>query len=97
MVLSETALSTMMQVSITGAGLLLAIYALIIPISRRIFLERAHYLKKKTEEFAKQRSSLTADTSSKEFKALQRLSEVRSKGRSETRSKLSTSRRFAFA
>ena len=75
MVLSETAVSTVMQVSVTAAGLLLAIYALIIPISRRIFSERANYLKKKNEEFENIRETLSPDASNKQFKELQSLAE----------------------
>jgi hypothetical protein len=74
MSLSETALSAIMQVSITGAGLLLAIYALIIPVSRKIFISRAMYLQRKTAEFEKKRQTLTPQASADEFKALQRLS-----------------------
>jgi hypothetical protein len=73
MSLSDTALSTVLQVSITGAGLLLAVYALIIPVSRKIFISRALYLFKEKAEFEKKRQNLTANAEPKDFQELQRL------------------------
>lgn len=71
--LSETAVSAVLQASITGAGLVLAVYALVTPLSHRIFTERAKILDSKIEEFEKQRCELTLDSSDKEIKQLQKL------------------------
>jgi len=71
--LSETAVSAVLQASITGAGLVLAVYALVTPLSHRIFTERAKILDSKIEEFEKQRCDLTLDSSDKELKQLQKL------------------------
>jgi len=75
--LSEAVVSTVLQASITGAGLVLAIYALVTPLSHRIFTERAKILDSKIEEFEKQRCELTLDSSEKEIKQLQKLSKER--------------------
>ncbi len=72
--LSETALLTMVQVGVTGAGLVLAIYTLIIPISRRMFNYRAKLLYKQITEFKKQNYTLTPEATNKEFKRLRQLS-----------------------
>jgi hypothetical protein len=71
--LSEAAVSAILQASITGAGLVLAVYALVTPLSHRIFAERAKILDGKIEEFEKQRCELTLDSSDKEIKQLQKL------------------------
>jgi len=71
--LSEAAVSAVLQASITGAGLVLAVYALVTPLSHRIFTERAKILDSKIEEFEKQRCELTLDSSDKEIKQLQEL------------------------
>jgi hypothetical protein len=65
---SETVVSTFLIASITGAGLVLAIYALITPISEKIFKERARKLDSLLEEFEKEKIKITADSSSKDFK-----------------------------
>jgi|GEM_PF-2255927 len=64
---SETVVSTFLVASITGAGLVLAIYALITPISEKIFRERARKLSDLLEEFAKERTKISADSSNKDF------------------------------
>jgi hypothetical protein len=66
--LSETVVSTFLVASITGAGLVLAIYALITPLSEKIFRERARNLERLLEDFEKEKSKITADSSNKDFK-----------------------------
>jgi hypothetical protein len=48
--LSETTVSTFMIAGITGAGLILAIYTLFVPMSHKIFEERAKRLDKWIEK-----------------------------------------------
>lgn len=48
--MNETAVSALLTASITGAGLVLAIYALIIPITRRFFSYRAKDLHEQLQE-----------------------------------------------
>lgn len=71
--LSDTFLSTMVQIGITGAGLVLAIYALIIPISRKMFIYRAMTIREQMELFEEQRKKLTPEATDKEFKRLQQM------------------------
>ena len=71
--LSETFVSTILTVSITGAGLILAIYALITPISRKMFEERLKLLRKKKEEFDKKKRKIDSESSDKDFKLLRTL------------------------
>jgi hypothetical protein len=42
--LSETIVAAFLETSITGAGLVLAVYALVTPLSQKIFTERANKL-----------------------------------------------------
>ena len=71
--LTETLVSTILTVSITGAGLILAIYALITPISRKMFEERLKLLRKKKEEFDKKKRKIDSESSDKDFKLLRTL------------------------
>jgi uncharacterized membrane protein (DUF485 family) len=71
--LSETVVSTFLVTSITGAGLVLAIYALITPISEKIFRERARKLDALLSKFETEKSKITADSSDKDFKNLKNL------------------------
>jgi hypothetical protein len=71
--LTESFVSAIIQISITGAGLILAIYALVAPLSRKIFKERAKILKKKIQEFEDLRSHITPESSHKEIDKLKRL------------------------
>jgi hypothetical protein len=71
--LSESFVSVIMQVSITGAGLILAIYALVAPLSQRIFKERAGKLNKKIQEFEELRDQITPESSGKEIQKLKEL------------------------
>jgi hypothetical protein len=61
--LSETVVSTLLLASIGGAGLILALYALIIPISDKIFERRAEKLKSLVEEFEKEKIKITTEAS----------------------------------
>lgn len=71
--LTETLVSTILTASITGAGLLLAIYALITPISRKIFEERVKLLRKKKSEFDKLKEKISSESSDKDFERLKTL------------------------
>lgn len=70
---SETVVSIFLVASITGAGLVLAIYALITPISQKIFKERANKLDSLLEEFEKAKKEITADSSKKDYDKLKNL------------------------
>ncbi len=61
-----------MEASITGAGLVLAVYALIIPMSTRIFKELDREIKDNLIEFDKLKNSITPE-SKKEMKKLDQL------------------------
>ncbi len=71
--LSETVVSTFLVASITGAGLVLAIYALITPMSEKIFRERARKLECLLEDFEKEKTKLTVQSSNKDFKRFNNL------------------------
>jgi len=60
-------LSTILTASITGAGLIIAIYALIVPTSKRIFEKRLTLLRDKIEEFDKSKKSITPEESLEDF------------------------------
>lgn len=69
--LTETVVSTILQASITGAGLIIAIYALITPIMHKIFEERVKLHDKKKKEFDKLMKKIDAESSKKkDFKRL---------------------------
>jgi uncharacterized membrane protein (DUF106 family) len=71
--LSETIVAASLEASITGAGLVLAVYALVTPISERIFAKRADRLKRLLEDFEKEKSKITADAPNRDFKHLKEL------------------------
>jgi hypothetical protein len=71
---TETVISTFLEASITGAGLVLAIYALMTPISRKIFQERAKKLDELLREFEAEKVKITADSTKKDYKKLKTLS-----------------------
>ena len=48
--LSQELVLALLQASVTGAGLVLAVYALIIPLSRRFFSFRAEEIHEEVEE-----------------------------------------------
>jgi uncharacterized membrane protein (DUF106 family) len=62
-----------LEASITGAGLVLAVYALITPISQKIFQKRANKLETLLKEFEKERNKITADAPEKDFNRLTKL------------------------
>jgi len=71
--LTETMVLTILEVSITGAGLIMAIYALITPVVRSMFKERVELRKKKKEEFDKIKKKISSNSSDKDFKRLETL------------------------
>lgn len=71
--LTETVASVILTASITGAGLIIAIYALITPISGKIFQDKVESHRKLKEEFDKTKGKISPDSSAKEFKRLQEL------------------------
>ena len=76
--LTESFVSTILTASITGAGLILAIYALITPISSRIFEKRVELVRKKKKEFDKMKEKISSESSDKDFKRFKTLaSEIR--------------------
>src|SRR5665647_463780 len=79
--LSETTVSTFMIAGITGAGLFLAIYTLFVPMSHKIFEERAKRLDKWIEKFESLRNKITAESNDKELGQLklykQRINETK--------------------
>jgi len=62
-----------MEASITGAGLILAVYALIIPVSHHIFEELNTELKDKETKFEKLKNNLTIESKTNEVKELNKL------------------------
>lgn len=71
--MTETLASTILTASITGAGLIIAIYALITPIARRIFEERVELHRKKKKQFDKIKEKINEESSDKDFKRLKTL------------------------
>jgi hypothetical protein len=71
--LTETVISTFLTASITGAGLILAIYALITPMARKMFEERVEIHRKKMKEFDKMKKKVSSESSEKDFKRLKTL------------------------
>jgi len=71
--LNETVASTILTASITGAGLIIAIYALITPISSKIFRDRIESHRKLKEQFDKMKKEISSESSDKEFKRLKTL------------------------
>jgi hypothetical protein len=73
--LSETVVSTLLEASITGAGLVLAVYALVTPMSERIFRRREERLESLLKKFDEEKLKIKPDASPKDFKRLQELSD----------------------
>ena len=73
MALSETLISTILATSVTTAGLILAIYALLTPIFRRIVETRRKLLADKKAEFDRQKERLDSSGSTNEIKKLEAL------------------------
>ena len=60
--LSETAVLSLLQASITGAGLVLAIYALIVPLTGKLFEYKAGFLRNSIKEFKQIASAVKAES-----------------------------------
>jgi hypothetical protein len=71
--LSETVVTALLEASITGAGLVLAVYALITPISEGIFRKREERLESLLKEFDEEKVKIEPDASPKDFKHLKEL------------------------
>ena len=71
--LTEIIVSSLLTASITGAGLIIAIYALITPLARRIFEYRLQLHHKKKKQFDKMREEINEESSDKDFKRLKTL------------------------
>jgi hypothetical protein len=67
---SETVVSALLGASLTGMGLVLAVYALITPISKEIFEQRAKTLEDLIKEFDEDHSKLTADSPEDDWKKI---------------------------
>jgi pilus assembly protein TadC len=63
---SETVISALFEASLTGMGLVLAVYALLTPISKGIFEQRAKILRELIKKFNEEHSKLTAEDSSED-------------------------------
>ncbi len=73
--LTETVLSTIVQVSITGGGLVLAIYAIVIPFSKKMFTQRVEQLLNQSHQFEKYCQELKPENSDKRLKKLEEISQ----------------------
>lgn len=62
-----------MEASVVGSGLVLAVYALIVPMAHRIFEERVRNLKSKIVEFEELKSKISHESNNKEMKQLNNL------------------------
>ncbi len=70
---SEALLSSLMQVGVTGAGLVLAVYGLILPISRKMFLHRSRLVRTQTKLLEEKRAKLTSEAAKNELNQLKKL------------------------
>jgi uncharacterized membrane protein len=64
---------TLLEASITGAGLVLAVYALIVPISTKILKRRSENLREQIEEFVKIHGEITPESPIEVIKQLEAL------------------------
>lgn len=71
--LSETSVQAFLGASISGAGLILAVYTLFTPIASRFFEYRANKMCKTLSEFKEEASKKGADISEKEMEKLENL------------------------
>jgi len=71
--LTESLASTILTASIAGAGLILAIYALITPISTKLFKERVKLLNEKKKQFDELKAKISSESSKEEFEKLKKL------------------------
>jgi hypothetical protein len=60
--LSELGVSVILEASITGAGLVLAVYALLTPLSSRIFNRRVEKLEEKIKEFDETKNKISSES-----------------------------------
>ncbi|MEM3907070.1 MAG: hypothetical protein QXZ17_09465 [Nitrososphaerota archaeon] len=63
----------LLQSSITGAGLVLAVYALLTPILRTLFEKRAKELKDSIEAYRKKSETISTETKEREIREIRRL------------------------
>jgi Flp pilus assembly protein TadB len=76
--LNESILIMLVTASITGAGLILAVYALVTPISSKVFRKRIDLLREKKQKFDQLKKEISPESSDKDFKQLKELqSEIR--------------------
>ena len=66
MLLSETVITGFMEASITGAGLILAMYALIVPMAHRIFEDNVKDLNSKINQSEELRNKITPESKDKD-------------------------------
>lgn len=69
----ETLISTILTASIAGAGLVIAVYALIVPISSKIFERRLDVLKRRLKQFDDVKTQTTPEEVAKDTKTLKTL------------------------
>jgi len=74
-VLTETVVSAFLTASITGAGLVLAVYTLIIPLSRRFFSYRAEEIHEEIQELKEKVGKTDARVSQDELSELKTMVE----------------------
>ena len=74
--LSQDFVLTLLQTSVTGAGLVLAVYALIIPIASRLFKLRAETLTELKEEITKISEKLDTKDTEDTQKRISRLTTI---------------------
>jgi hypothetical protein len=68
-----------MEASIAGAGLIIAIYALFVPISKRIFKENIEDLNSKITEYKKLKAKITPESDDKEAQLKLLMIEIKAK------------------
>jgi len=73
--LLESHVLAFLQASITGAGLVLAVYALIVPLSRKFFGYRAEAIHEELEELKERIRETDTRVSSKELRELKAIVE----------------------
>jgi hypothetical protein len=73
MMLTENAVIGILQSCIAGAGLVLAIYALILPVLRRLFKEKSKVLKSMISELRARTDKVSAGSPQQEFRQIAEL------------------------
>ena len=71
--LTETIASAILTASITGAGLIIAIYALMTPISSKLFQNRVELLRKRKKQFDNMKEKIDSESSLEDIKQLKTL------------------------